>query len=47
MLWNLRAVWAGERRWPARVWSVVLSVSALMVLWVALAFKLVHFGTNF
>ena len=47
MLWNLRAVWAGERRWPARVWSVVLSVSALTVLWVALAFKLVHFGTNF
>jgi CubicO group peptidase (beta-lactamase class C family) len=47
MLWNLRAVWAGERRWPARVWSVVLSVSALTILWVALAFKLVHFGTNF
>jgi hypothetical protein len=47
MLWNLRAVWAGERRWPARVWSVVLSVAALTVLWVALAFKLVHFGTNF
>ncbi|MGN6453552.1 MAG: serine hydrolase domain-containing protein [Steroidobacteraceae bacterium] len=47
MLWNLRTVWTGERRWPARVWSVVLSVSALTVLWMALAFKLLHFGTNF
>jgi CubicO group peptidase (beta-lactamase class C family) len=47
MLWNLRTVWAGERRWPARLWSVVLSVSVLTVLWVALAFKLVHFGTNY
>jgi len=47
MLWNLRTVWSGQRRWPARLWSVVLSVAAVVVLWVALAFKLVHFGTNF
>ncbi|MBV9725027.1 MAG: serine hydrolase, partial [Gammaproteobacteria bacterium] len=47
MLWNLRTVWTGARRWPARVWSVVLSVSALTVLWVALVFKLIHFGANF
>jgi CubicO group peptidase (beta-lactamase class C family) len=47
MLWNLRAVWRGARRWPARVWSVVLSVSAVTVLWVAVVFKLVSFGTNF
>ena len=24
MLWNLKAVWSGARRWPAKVWSVVL-----------------------
>jgi CubicO group peptidase (beta-lactamase class C family) len=47
MLWNLRTVWTGARRWPARAWSVVLSVSALAVLWVALVFKLIHFGANF
>ena len=47
MLWNLRAVWRGARRWPARVWSVVLTLSALVVLWTALACKLVSFGTNF
>ncbi|MBV9724898.1 MAG: serine hydrolase [Gammaproteobacteria bacterium] len=47
MLWNLRTVWTTARRWPARLWSVVLSVSALTVLWVALVFKLIHFGANF
>jgi CubicO group peptidase (beta-lactamase class C family) len=47
MLWNLWAVWRGERRWPARVWSVVLSVSAATVLWVAVVSKLVSFGTNY
>jgi CubicO group peptidase (beta-lactamase class C family) len=47
MLWNLRAVWRGARRWPARVWSVVLALSALVVLWTAVACKLISFGTNF
>jgi hypothetical protein len=47
MLWNLRTVWTGGRRWPARLWSVVLSLAALTVLWVALIFKLIHFGAGF
>lgn len=47
MLWNLWVVWGGKRRWPARVWSVVLSFSALVVLWIALAFKLISFGVNY
>lgn len=47
MLWNLATVWRGDRRWPAKTWSIVLALSAFFVLWVALAFKLIHFGTNF
>ena len=47
MLWNLWTVWVGQRRWPARVWSVVLAVSAATVLWVALASRLISFGTNY
>jgi CubicO group peptidase (beta-lactamase class C family) len=47
MLWNARAAWRGGRRWPARVWSVVLCVSAATVLWVAVVFKLVSFGANY
>jgi CubicO group peptidase (beta-lactamase class C family) len=47
VLWNLRAVWRGNRRWPAKVWSVALTVSAVTVLWVALVFKLISFGVNY
>jgi CubicO group peptidase (beta-lactamase class C family) len=47
MLWNLRTVWRGARRWPARVWSVVLSLSAATVLWAAVVCKFIAFGTNY
>jgi CubicO group peptidase (beta-lactamase class C family) len=47
MLWNLREVWRGKRRWPAKTWSIVLVVSAATVLWVALVSKLISFGTNY
>lgn len=47
MLLNLRAVWSGQRRWPAKVWSVALTFSAFTVLWVAFAFHLVGFGVNY
>jgi CubicO group peptidase (beta-lactamase class C family) len=43
-LWNLYVVWTGNRRWPAKVWSVVLAISAFVVLWVAFVFKLLSFG---
>jgi CubicO group peptidase (beta-lactamase class C family) len=44
MLWNLWTVWSGARRWPAKVWSIVLALAAFMVLWVAVAFNLISFG---
>ena len=44
MLWHLRTVWSGTRRWPAKLWSIVLALSAFFVLWVAIAFKLIGFG---
>jgi len=47
MLWNLRAVWRGRRRWPAKVWSVVLALSAATVLWVAVVCRLLAFGTHY
>ena len=47
ILWNLWAVWSGERRWPAKLWSVVLVLSALTVLWIANAFHLIGFGLDF
>jgi CubicO group peptidase (beta-lactamase class C family) len=48
ILWNLWAVWSGtRRRWPAKLWSVVLAVSGLVVLWVAFAFHLISWGVNY
>jgi CubicO group peptidase (beta-lactamase class C family) len=44
MLWHLWTVWSGTRRWPAKLWSIVLALSAFFVLWVAFAFKLIGFG---
>jgi CubicO group peptidase (beta-lactamase class C family) len=47
ILWNLWKVWSGTRRWPAKLWSIVLALSALVVMWVAVTFNLIGFGTNF
>jgi CubicO group peptidase (beta-lactamase class C family) len=44
---NLRTAWTGQRRWPAKTWSIVLVASAAVVLWVAIVFKLIHFGVNY
>jgi CubicO group peptidase (beta-lactamase class C family) len=44
ILLNLRTVWGGQRRWPAKVWSVVLALSAFTLLWVAFAYHLFNFG---
>jgi len=46
-LWNLRTVWSGTRRWPAKVWSIVLVFASCIVLWVAFAFKLIGLGVNY
>jgi CubicO group peptidase (beta-lactamase class C family) len=46
-VWNGWRVWQGKRRWTAKVWSIVLVAAAVMILWVALAFKLISFGTDF
>jgi hypothetical protein len=40
-------VWTGQRRWPAKAWSVVLALSSCIVLWVAFAFNLIGFGVNY
>lgn len=46
-LWNLKAVWTGGRRWPAKLWSIVLVLSAFIVLWIAVAFHLIGWRVNY
>ena len=47
MLWNLRMVWTGQRHCPAKIWSIVLTLAALVVLWIAWTFNLFSFGVNY
>ncbi|MBC7988232.1 MAG: hypothetical protein H7Y19_01450 [Luteimonas sp.] len=46
-LWHAWIVWRGNRRWPAKLWSIVLVIAALAVLWVGIAFNLISFGVNY
>jgi len=44
---NPRAVWTGQRRWPAQTWSNVLALSGFFVLRVGCAFKFIRLGANY
>ncbi|HYX46897.1 MAG TPA: serine hydrolase domain-containing protein [Sphingomicrobium sp.] len=46
-LWYAYTAWTGGWRWPAKVWSIVLVISAGMVLYLALVFKLIALTTNY
>jgi hypothetical protein len=47
MLWNLLVVWRAQRRWPAKVRSVVLALAAVTVLWTGMVCKLMGVGTDY
>jgi len=46
-LWSAWQVLRGRRGWFARLWSVVLVLAALYLLWVGFAYHLVGVGANF
>jgi len=46
-LWSAWQVLRGRRRWLARLWSVLLALAGLYLLWVGFAYHLIGFGANF
>jgi len=46
-LWRLASVWKTSGSVFAKVWSVLLVGASSVVLWVALGFHLISFGTNY
>jgi CubicO group peptidase (beta-lactamase class C family) len=46
-LWNVWSVLRSQRRWVAKVWSAVLGVAFLIVLYVALIFHLIGYSANY
>jgi CubicO group peptidase (beta-lactamase class C family) len=45
--WNLLQSFKAKRGWFSKAWAVALLLSAVIILWVALAFHLIGFGTNY
>jgi CubicO group peptidase (beta-lactamase class C family) len=46
-LWNIRHVWTSKRGRFAKFWSLVLLLSAAVLLWIGVGFHLIGFGTQF
>lgn len=45
--WNLWTAWTEKRGWFSRLWAVLLVVAAILLLWMAFAFSMFSFGTNY
>ena len=45
--WNHWIGWRGDKGHFSRLWSVLLLLAALMLLWVAIGFDLIGFGTTY
>ena len=47
MLWYLYSAWRGKWRWTAKVWSILLVISAATILHVAISYNLIGWSTNY
>ena len=45
--WDLRLAWKERRGWFARLWTILLLLASIILLWVALGFNLIGFGTHY
>ncbi len=46
-VWNLLLAFKGRRGWFSKLWAVALVLGAFFLLWVAVVFKLISFGTGY
>jgi hypothetical protein len=46
-LWHASVLWSGKGTWSTKVWSVVLSLATLTLLYVAVVFKLIGFDVTY
>ena len=45
--WDVRLSWTKCRGWFSKLWSVLLLLASVILLWVALGFNLIGFGTHY
>lgn len=46
-VWNAWTVLRSGRRWPAKLWSIVLALSCLGILWVCIIFRVMGYSANY
>jgi hypothetical protein len=47
LLWAASVAWSGTRRWTGKVWTSVLALSAVLMLWMAWAYHLTSFASRY
>jgi hypothetical protein len=47
LIWAAAVAWTGKRRWPGKVWTSVLALSAVVMLWLAFAYHLTSFTSRY
>ncbi len=47
LIWAAAIAWTGKRRWPGKIWTSVLAVSAVVMLWLAWVYHLTSFTSRY
>jgi hypothetical protein len=47
LIWAAAIAWTGKRRWPGKVWTSVLAVSAVVMFWMAWVYHLMSFTSRY
>ncbi|HEY6620595.1 MAG TPA: serine hydrolase domain-containing protein [Steroidobacteraceae bacterium] len=47
LIWAAAIAWTGKRRWPGKIWTSVLAVSAVAMLWMAWVYHLTSFTSRY
>lgn len=47
LIWAASVAWTGTRRWTGKLWTTVLALSAVVILWMASAYHLTSFVSRY
>jgi CubicO group peptidase (beta-lactamase class C family) len=47
LIWAASIAWTGKRRWTGKIWTTVLAVSAVVMLWMAWVYHLTSFTSRY
>jgi hypothetical protein len=45
--WNVRLAWTRHRDWSSRAWSIILSLSCLLILYTSISYKLTGISLDY